>query len=79
MCAFQLESVCGAVLHLPTETALRVIANLVKPDFTPEAEANVAIGRRVRVVFQDLADHMALPQFALTEEPASGRVWRMPE
>jgi hypothetical protein len=51
----------------------------VRPDFTPEAEANVAIGRRVRVVFQDLADHMALPQFTLAEEPASGRVWRMPE
>src|SRR5262249_4068118 len=45
------------------DEALRVIANLVKPDFTPEAEANVQIGRRVRVVFQDLADHMALPQF----------------
>ena len=61
------------------DEALRVIANLVTPDFTPEAEANVAIGRRVRVVFQDLADHMALPQFTLTEESASGRVWRMPE
>ena len=61
------------------DEALRVIANLVKADFTPEAEANVAIGRRVRVMFQDLADHMALPQFTLTEEPASGRVWRMPE
>jgi uncharacterized OB-fold protein len=61
------------------DEALRVIANLVKPDFTPEAEANVQIGRRVRVVFQDLADHMALPQFTLTDEPPVGRVWRLPE
>jgi hypothetical protein len=62
------------------DEALRMIGNLVKPDaVTPEDEKNVAIGRRVRVVFQDLADHMALPQFTLTEEPAAGRVWRLPE
>jgi uncharacterized protein len=60
------------------DEALRIVANLVKPDRTPEAEANVAIGRRVGVVFQDLADYMALPQFTLTDEPASGRVWRLP-
>src|SRR6266852_4304766 len=58
------------------DEALRIIANLVKPDLTPEAEANVAIGKRVRVVFQDLADHMALPQFTLADEPAPARVWR---
>ena len=51
----------------------------MKVDFTAESEADVAIGKRVRVVFQDLADHMALPQFTLTEEPAAGRVWRLPE
>jgi uncharacterized protein len=62
------------------DEALRIIGNLVKPDaVTPEDEKNVAIGRRVRVVFQDLADHMALPQFTLTEEPAAGRTWRLPE
>ncbi len=61
------------------DEALRIIGNLVRPDFTPEAEASVAIGKRVRVVFQDLADHMALPQFTLTDEPAQGRVWRLPE
>src|SRR3989442_5432046 len=60
------------------DEALRVIANLVKVDFTAESEANVAIGKCVRVVFQDLADHMALPQFTLTEEPAAVRVWRLP-
>ena len=39
----------------------------------------MAIGARVRVVFQDLADHFALPQFALSDEPPVGRVWRLPE
>jgi hypothetical protein len=61
------------------DEGLRIIGDLVKPDFTMEAEQNVAIGRRVRVVFQDLAEHFALPQFALTDEPPPGRVWRMPE
>ncbi len=61
------------------DESLRIIGNLVTPDLTPEAEANVAIGKRVRVHFQDLADHMALPQFTLTDEPAPGRVWRLPE
>ena len=60
------------------DEGLRIIANLVKPDLTMEDEKNVAIGRRVRVVFQDLADHMALPQFALTDEPPAGRIWQMP-
>ena len=59
------------------DEALRIIANLVKPDFSPEAEAKVAIGARVRVVFQDLADHFALPQFTLTDEPPVGRAWRL--
>jgi uncharacterized OB-fold protein len=64
----------------PTEPeALRVIANLVTPDFRPEAEENVAIGQRVRVVFQDLADDFALPQFTLAGEPPDGPLWRLPE
>jgi hypothetical protein len=61
------------------DEALRIIGNLVRPDLAPEAEDRVAIGRRVRVVFQDLADHLALPQFTLTDEPPQGRVWRLPE
>ena len=60
------------------DEALRIIANLVTPDFRPEPEANVAIGKRVRVVFQDLAEHFALPQFTLTDEPPEGRVWTLP-
>src|SRR5207244_3341969 len=59
------------------DEALRIVANLVRPDFRPEAEENVAIGKRVRVVFQDLADEVALPQFTLTDEPPAGRVWRL--
>jgi uncharacterized protein len=61
------------------DEALRIITNLVKADFTPEDPAKVAIGARVRVVFQDLADHFALPQFTLSDEPPVGRVWRLPE
>jgi uncharacterized OB-fold protein len=61
------------------DEALRIIANLVTPDLTPEDEGQVAIGRRVRVVFQDVADHLALPQFTLTDEPPAGRAWRLPE
>jgi len=61
-----------------SDEALRVIANLVTPEFRPEPEANVAIGKRVRVVFQDLAPDFALPQFTLTDEPAEGRAWRFP-
>ena len=64
--------------HPTPDESLRIIGNLVRPDLTPEDEVQVAIGKRVRVVFQDLADHMALPQFTLTDEPPEGRVWRLP-
>lgn len=60
------------------DEALRMVGNLVRPDGAMEDEARVAIGRRVRVVFQDLADHLALPQWTLTDEPPEGRVWRLP-
>jgi uncharacterized OB-fold protein len=60
------------------EEALRVVANLVRPDGGMEDAANVAIGKRVRVVFQDLAGHLALPQFTLSDEPPDGQVWRLP-
>ncbi len=61
------------------DEALRIIANLVKPDGTMEDAKNVAIGKRVRVLFQDLAPHLALPQFMLTDEAPQGRVWQLPE
>jgi len=59
------------------DESLRIIGNLVKPDLTFEDVTSAAIGKRVRVVFQDLADHMALPQFALSGEPDEGRAWRL--
>jgi len=61
------------------DEALRIVGNLVRPDGSMEDEARVAVGLRVRVVFQDLADHFALPQFTLSDEPAEGRVWRLLE
>src|SRR5438552_10342303 len=65
---------------VPTpDEALRIIGNLVKADGSMEADREVAIGRRVRVVFHDVADHLALPQFTLTDEAPVGRVWRLPE
>ncbi len=60
------------------DEGLRLVANLVKADGAAEADDNVAIGKRVRVTFHDLADHLALPQFTLSDEPAVGRVWRLP-
>lgn len=59
-----------------TDEGLRLIANLVTPDFQPEREENVAIGKRVRVLFQPLDDGLALPQFTLTEETSGEPVWR---
>ena len=65
---------------LPTpDEALRLLANLVTPSFEPEAEANVAINRRVRAVFQPLGDGLALPQFTLSAERPDGEPWSMPE
>jgi len=57
---------------------IRVIANLVDANFQPEAEANVAIGKRVEVVFQDLSEDFSLPQFTLSNEPPHGPVWQFP-
>ena len=61
------------------DEGLRIIGNLVTTDGRPEAEGNVAIGKRVRVTFQDLAAHMALPQFTLTDERPDGHTWRLPD
>jgi len=60
------------------DEALRIIGNLVTAEFRPEPETNVAIGKRVKAVFNDLSNDFALPQFALTDEPPVGRVWRFP-
>jgi hypothetical protein len=65
---------------VPTEhEGLRLIGNLLTPDLRPEKEEHVAIGKRVRVIFQDLTGDFALPQFTLADEPPRGRPWRLPE
>ena len=61
-----------------TEEGVRMIANLVDDQFNPEPEANVAIGKRVQVVFHDIAEDFALPQFKLSGEPPQGPVWQFP-
>ena len=67
----------------PTEhEALRIIANLVTPDgelAPPEVVASVGIGSRVRVVFTDVADGVAIPQFTLDQEAEQpDQPWRYP-
>ena len=57
---------------------LRFTANLLKESMTPEDEENVAIGKRVEVVFQDMEDGLTLPQFKLSDEAPRGEVWRYP-
>ena len=67
----------------PTEhEALRIIANLVKPDgelAPPEVVVSVGIGSRVRMVFTDVADGVAIPQFTLDQEAEQpDQPWRYP-
>ena len=65
---------------IPTpDEGLRIIANLVNADGAMEDVTRVAIGKRVRVVFHDLAPHLALPQWVLSDEAPAGRVWQLPE
>jgi hypothetical protein len=64
---------------VPTEhEGIRIIANLVDANFNPEVEANVAIGKRVEMVFQDIGEEFTLPQFKLSNEPPRGPVWQFP-
>lgn len=63
--------------------ALRVVGNLTTPDGTlaPQDQvAKVGIGSRVRMVFSDVSEGLALPQWTLDEtatQPA--QPWRYPE
>lgn len=64
---------------VPTpDEGLRLVANLVSADFTPEREEAVAIGARVEVCFQPLGDGFLLPQFRLSGETPRERRWRFP-
>ena len=60
------------------EDGVRIIANLLDDDLAPEKEENVAIGKRVEVVFVDLENGFTVPQFKLSGEAPRGPVWRFP-
>ena len=60
------------------DDGVRLVTNLVTPDFAPEREDRVAIGARVEVCFQPLAPDFLLPQFRLSGEPPAGRLWQLP-
>jgi len=68
----------------PTEhEALRVVGNLTTPDgqlAPPDIVRKVGIGTRVRMVFSDVAEGLALPQWTIDEgavQPA--KPWRYPQ
>ena len=68
----------------PTEhEALRVAGNLTTPDGTlapPELVRRVGIGSRMRMVFSDVAEGLALPQWTLDEDAAQpASPWRYPQ
>jgi len=58
------------------DDGLRFTANLLDGELNPEQEENVAIGKRVEVVFLEGKDGFVLPQFKLSGEPPKGQVWR---
>jgi hypothetical protein len=64
----------------PTEhEALRVVANLVTPDgelAPPEMVKRVGIGTRVRMVFVDAGEGLAIPQWTIDEEAEQPTPWR---
>ncbi len=62
--------------------ALRVLANLVTPEVElapPELVRRVGIGTRVRIVFADVGEGFALPQWTIDEEADQEAPWRYPE
>ena len=71
-------------LGRPTEhEALRVVGNLATPDgdlAPPEMVAKVGIGSRVRMVFKDVADGLAIPHWTLDEDAEQPETpWRYPQ
>ena len=67
----------------PTEhEALRILANLVTPEgklAPPDVVKSVGIGTRVRMVFADVGEGFALPQWTIDEEADQGPPWRYPQ
>ena len=64
----------------PTEhEAIRILGNLVTTEGVlapPELVAQVGIGTRVRVVFAELGEGLALPQWCVDEEAEQPTPWR---
>ena len=60
------------------DEALRMVMNLVDADFNAEREENVAIGKRVEIVFNDIDADFSLPQWRLSTEQPTGLVWQFP-
>ncbi len=58
------------------DDGLRITANLVTSDLGPEKEENVAIGKRVEVIFDDEPEGISIPQFKLSGEPPKGDTWQ---
>ena len=55
---------------------LRMTANLVDGNMDAEKEENVAIGKRVEVVFHKGEGDFVIPQFKLAGEAPRGPVWQ---
>lgn len=58
--------------------ALRILMNLLDAEMEPERSQNVAIGKRVEVVFMEAAEGFFLPQARLSNEQPRGTVWQSP-
>lgn len=67
----------------PTEhDALRVLANLVTADgqpAPPELVRQVGIGTRVRMVFVDAGEGIAIPQWTIDQDAEQPPPWRYPQ
>lgn len=67
----------------PTEhEALRIAGNLTTPDgklAPPDLVKKVGIGSRMRMVFTDVAEELALPQWTLDESVPQPKPWRYPQ
>jgi uncharacterized OB-fold protein len=62
--------------------ALRILGNLVSPDgelASPDLVRTVGIGSRVKIVFVDVGDGFALPQWTLDEGVEQPAPWRYPQ
>lgn len=66
----------------PTEhEALRILGNLVTPEgdlAPPGLVARCGIGSRVRIVYRDVGEGMALPQWTLDEAAEQPEPWQYP-